>query len=116
MNILEEIANTKEYFINLKTNEDEGVDKILDIFYKIINENSEQEAHKNIGTKINKFNYEKYVNCKKGLDNIIKNSQTLSINSGMSSSLLNSKISQIKQIENEIDHKISTYEGDKKSN
>lgn len=122
MCVLEEINEIREYFKNLKaditaTSELEAIDSIINVFSTIIRENSEKEAHKNIGTKINKFNYEKYISCKNALDEInktLKEIANIRIE-GTGSVLLKIKIEKLKEVEKEVIHKISTYEKGQKA-
>lgn len=115
MDILEEIKAMKEFFVKLKenpataTSEFTNVDDIINTFTTIINENSDEKAHKNIGTKLNKFNYSKYVNCKSSLDEIIKMSKGVNIE-GISKTLLTVKIQMLEKVKKQVIHKISTYE------
>ncbi len=115
MDILQEIKFINEYFANLKaeptteTSEFTAIDNIINTFTTIINENSDEKAHKNIGTKINKFNYKKYVNCKSALDEISKMSKEIKVE-GISKTLLTTKMQMLQEIEKQVVHKISTYE------
>lgn len=115
MDILEEIKFINEYFVNLKaepttaTSEIATIDSIINTFTTIINENSDEKAHKNIGTKLNKFNYSKYVNCKSALDEISKMSKEIKVE-GISKTLLTTKMQKFQEIEKQVIHKISTYE------
>ncbi len=120
MDILEEIKFINEYFVNLKaesttaTSEIATIDSVINTFSTIINENNEEQTHKNIGTKINKFNYKKYVNCKSALDEIIKMSKELNVE-GISKTLLTTKTQMLEKVEKQVVHKISTYEKGQKA-
>lgn len=110
MNILEEINEIKEYFANLKAeaiaqSELEVIDNII----TVINENNQEETHKNIGTKINKFNYKKYINCKNALDEILQSIENIKIN-GIENLLFQAKIERLHEVEKQVMHKISTFE------
>ena len=72
INILYELELYKKFFIIIKLmesykSENETLSKIINIFFNILKENSCENQEKNIGVKVNKYNYEKYISCRNQL-------------------------------------------------
>lgn len=117
-NMLESMENLKKYFTDIKVNENissknEEADKVINVLSKIIEENSNIEEHKKIGTKINKFNYEKYVSCKKGIEEIKELVKGIEV-VGVGKIIFKSRMDKIQKLEKEVTHKINIYEKGKK--
>lgn len=123
--LLECIKQLKENCVNLKlevnSEEQEKIfDSIINSIDRVLNENEDEQEHKNIGNKINKFNYEKYINCREELEKMDKLADDFTSNNNERdfSSFFKLKFEAIKEsiksLKEDVLHKISTYENGKK--
>ena len=122
--LLEWIKQLKENYVNLKlevnSEEQKIFDSIINSIDRVLNENEDEQEHKNIGNKINKFNYEKYINCREELEKMDKLADDFTSNNNEKdfSSFFKLKFEatkeRIKYLKEDILHKISTYENGKK--
>lgn len=117
MNVLDKIKSLEKSFTEAVKSgniigEKNSINKVTDELNKILIENIEKEEHKNIGTKVNKFNIEKYVSANQKINNIVElvNNNKVKIG-GVYNILLKNGISNLQE---QINHRISTYNRGKK--
>lgn len=114
-NILENVKQIRNYFKNLHSfidigNRKQAVNELLSLCSDIINENLDKEQHKNIGTKINKFNYKKYVSCKEKMNKIKSIVDGMEKLQGAFWGLsYRIELDIITDTQKQVEHKISTY-------
>ena len=131
--LLESIAQLKEIFNSLKSattvsSDMEILDKAVNSISKILDENRDM-PHKNIGEKINKFNYEKYLHCENELDDILNNIENIKKEDFCSDKTSANRIGiefyklkfeavkdTIPSLKKDIMHKISIYEKGQEAN
>lgn len=104
LNVLEEIIKIKK---TLEKEEEKGdknssLDKAINELNNIIEENKEEQEHKNIGTKTNKFNIDKYISAENKINDIINSIEI----KGIYKIVIENNI---KNVQEEIKHRISMY-------
>lgn len=113
--VLEIIKDTRNYFMEWCKEQDDNdqkhnIEQIVNVLSEIINENSDELAHKNIGTKINRFNRKKYVSCQDKINRILPIVDSTERMKGSIKVLLyNVKLDSIYKIQENVRHKLLTY-------